>query len=408
MLSVFVSAGLVGMLTPLSARADPPVQAGAQGFLLSGAGYGHGIGLSQYGAYGAATEGRTWPQILAFYYPGTKLSTRSTTEPIRVWIEADNDRDLRVRPSSGLSVSDGLGASFTLPTGSAFRAWRAVRSVNGIFKLQYVNSSGKWVTRSHPLSASSQRTWRFTNTARLVTVVLPDGSLRQLRGSVSVFFHGSGIRTVNRLRMETYLRSVVPSEMPTSWHQQAVRSQAVTARTYAARIKDGAAPGSRWDICDSVTCQVYKGYATIEPEMVTVHETDLGNTAVAATAGRIVTYNGTPALAQFSSSNGGHSAPGAYPYLKAKPDPYDNVIRPNTWTKTLTAAVLSDAYPTVGTVRELQVLSRDGYGRYGGRVLSIKISGSAGSVTVPGPQFRFAVGLRSTLFTISEATVAPR
>ena len=230
---------------------------------------------------------------------------------------------------------------------------------------------------------------------------LTDGSSVGVRGSVAAFFFGAGTRTVNRLRVDTYLRSVVPSEMPTSWPTQAVRTQAVAARTYAIRTK-AARPDARWDICDSVNCQVYRGYTSTTPAGTrTVHETSSGNSAVAATAGRIVTFGGTAALTQFSSSNGGHSAPGDYPYLRPQPDPYDAVIRPNTWTATLSAAAIADAYPTVGEVQELRVLSRDGYGRYGGRVTSIEITGSTTSVTVTGPQFRFATGLRSTLFTIA-------
>jgi SpoIID/LytB domain protein len=379
------------------------VPVGADGeFSLSGAGFGHGIGMSQYGAYGAAVKGLTWPNILAFYYPGTARSTRSTTELIQVWLEGDQDRDLRVRPSAGLRVGDDLGATYTLPVGSRYRAWRAVRSVREIFKLQYLSSSGSWVTKSHPLSASPRRTWRFTNTAKLVEVRLTDGSSRELRGSVAVFFYGSGTRTVNRVRVETYLRSVVPSEMPTSWPTQAVRAQAVAARTYAFRALAGPAPDPRWDICDSVNCQVYRGHASTTPGGTrTVHETSGGDAAVSATAGRILTYGGAVALAQFSSSNGGHSAPGSYPYLRPQPDPYDAVIQPNNWTETRSAAAIADAYPTVGTVRELRVLSRDGYGRYGGRVTSIEITGSTSSLTVTGPQFRFATRLRSTLFTIT-------
>ena len=390
-------------LAPIPAHADPPVPVGDDGeFSLSGAGFGHGIGMSQYGAYGAADIGRTWPEILAFYYPGTTRSTRSTTQLIQVWLEGDQDRDLRVRPSAGLRVSDDVGTTYTLPVGSRYRAWRAVRSVTGIFKLQYLDSLGAWVTKTHPLSASPSRTWRFTNTAKLVEVRLTDGSSREVRGSVAAFFYGSGTRTVNRLRVETYLRSVVPSEMPTSWPTQAVRAQAVAARTYAFRALAGAGTNPRWDICDSVRCQVYRGYASTTPAGTrTVQETSSGDAAVAATAGRILTFGGTAALTQFSSSNGGHSAPGGYPYLRPQPDPYDAVIRPNTWTATLTAAAIAEAYPTIGEVLELRVLSRDGYGRYGGRVVSIEITGSTASVTATGPQFRFATGLRSTLFTIA-------
>jgi SpoIID/LytB domain protein len=397
--AVAATALTIGLI-PLPARADDPVPVRAGAFTLDGAGYGHGIGMSQYGAYGAATQGRTYSQILSFYYPGTTLGTRSTTELIRVWLEGDADRDLRVRPSRGLAVSDDLGRSYTVPVGSAYREWRAVRSVDGYFKLQYLSSSGNWVTKGHPLSASAQRTWRFGNTAKLLTVRLTDGSYRELRGSVATFFYGSGTRTVNRLRVETYLRSVVPSEMPTSWSAHAVRAQAVAARTYAARLKSAAPTGASWDICDSVSCQVYRGHATTVGGTRTVHETSNGDAAVAATAGRIVTYQGTIALTQFSSSNGGHSAPGAFPYLKPQPDPYDAVVRPNSWTVTLTAAAVGRAYPTVGAVEQLQVLSRDGYGLFGGRVLSIRVTGSTGSVTVSGPDFRFALTLRSALFTV--------
>jgi SpoIID/LytB domain protein len=399
---VALLAVVVGSLRlPAPAGAAAPAPARAVSFTLTGAGFGHGIGMSQYGAYGAATRGRTWTQILAFYYPGTSVGTRSATELIHVWIEADNDRDLRVLPSAGLRVSDDLGTTYTLPTGRSYRAWRAVRSVYGYFKLQYLSSTGAWVTKSHPLSASAQRTWRFTNTAKLVTVWLTDGSYREFRGSVAVFFYGTGTRTVNRLRVETYLRSVVPSEMPTSWPAEAVRAQAVAARSYADRLKDAAPAGAAWDICDSVSCQVYRGYATTVAGTRTVHETSNGDAAVVATAGRILSYRGTIALTQFSSSNGGHTAPGAYPYLPPQPDPYDAVVRSNDWTVTRTADAVAQAFPSVGVVQQLQVLSRDGYGRFGGRVLSIKIVGSAASRTVTGPDFRFALGLRSTLFAVS-------
>ena len=266
------------VLAPMPAYADPAVPIGDDGaFSLSGAGFGHGIGMSQYGAYGAAVSGRTWPEILAFYYPGTARSTRSTTELIQVWLEGDQDRDLRVRPSAGLRVSDNIGTTYTVPVGSGYRSWRAVRSVTGIFKLQYLDSSGSWVTKGHPLSASPSRTWRFTNTAKLVEVRLTDGSSAEVRGSVAVFFYGSGTRTVNRLRVETYLRSVVPSEMPTSWHTQAVRTQAVAARTYAFRALAGTGPDSRWDICAASAAGLSRLRQHHTSGTRTVHETTNGN-----------------------------------------------------------------------------------------------------------------------------------
>lgn len=397
---------LVGVVAPLPAAADTAVSPKSGVFTLSGRGHGHGWGMSQYGAYGAATKGLTWQQILAFYYTGTALATQSTTQQIRVWISADHDSDLHVVPASGLKVSSTGGGSYELPIG--YTAWRAVRPKSTLVLQYFSSSSGSWVTDSK--NTLAQGTWTFQNTAKIVKVRLTDGSYREFRGTVSVFLYGTGTRTVNRLAMEDYLKSVVPSEMPTSWHANAVRSQAVAARSFAARTKAGVASSAKWDVCDTVNCQVYKGYATTVGGTRTVHETSNGNAAVLATAGQIVKYGSEIALTQFSSANGGHSAPGSYPYLKAQPDPYDGVIKSQAWTKTLTTSAVAAAYPSVGTVKQLQVVARDGYGPYGGRVESIKIIGSTTSVTDTGSAFRFKVRtsddqpLRSTLFTITGAT----
>jgi hypothetical protein len=101
-------------LTTIPARADSAVSAG---FTIRGAGWGHGWGMSQYGAYGAARKGLTWRQILAFYYPGTRLSTMSAGTKIKVGISADNDNSLRVLPATGLTVRDTAGHRYTVPTG---------------------------------------------------------------------------------------------------------------------------------------------------------------------------------------------------------------------------------------------------------------------------------------------------
>ena len=92
-------------LAALPAHADPAVPVGADGeFSLSGAGFGHGIGMSQYGAYGAAVKGLTWPEIVAFYYPGTARSTRSTTE-VNVSRAIIAARRASYRPSSALRAT---------------------------------------------------------------------------------------------------------------------------------------------------------------------------------------------------------------------------------------------------------------------------------------------------------------
>jgi stage II sporulation protein D len=116
----------------------------------------------------------------------------------------------------------------------------------------------------------------------------------------------------------------------------------------------------------------------------------------------IVTYRGVVALTQFASSNGGHSARGDYPYLVAQRDPYDGVINSQAWTRTLSASSIGRAWPSVGTVKRLQIISREGAGAWGGRVKTIKIIGTSRTATVSGTTFQHMFGLRSSLYTVLE------
>ena len=142
------------------------------------------------------------------------------------------------------------------------------------------------------------------------------GTLRAIKGD-----------TVNILPLDDYLKGVVPREVPASWKPAAVQAQAVAARTYAA-FGRREPQASHYQICDTTACQVYGGYSD---------EETASNTAIAATAGQILTSGGLPAFTQFSASNGGWTSPGGFPYLPAKADPFDTVFRTG-WTATVTAA----------------------------------------------------------------------
>lgn len=356
--------------------------------VLTGAGWGHGIGMSQYGAFGAADAGLSHEKILAFYYPGTKLSRLASGTTIRVWLTADTDAALNVVPEAGLRVRDSLGRSYSLPRSSSYRQWRIKRSGSKRV-LQYLHASGAWVTRS--VSLAQGRVWSFDNPTRtIVKVRLPGGVDRDYRGRVALRFHGSSARTVTTVSMEHYVRGVVPREMPTSWHAEAVQAQAVAARSYSARFQ--AAPQtSIYDLCDTAACQVYGGQDD---------ETSGGNAAVSATANQVVTYGGKVALTMFSSSNGGHSADGGLAYLTAKADPYDGRMRNQAWSRFLTSAVVQDAYPAIGTLRSVRVSARDGAGAWGGRADTVVLTGSSGSRTVTGGTFKSRFGLRERLFAV--------
>ncbi|SDT15856.1 SpoIID/LytB domain protein [Nocardioides scoriae] len=374
--------------SPVGAAA-PDVQAADAGWAvpsdgvvrLRGHGYGHGHGMSQYGARGAAQKGLTHQQILAFYYPGTTLGT--TSGNIWVHLTADTDGTLQVLPATGLRVRQvGSGSSYVLPTsvGSATpTSWR-LRTVSGRIVLEYLAGSS-W--RAHaPKDVTLSGAAAFYRPGGTVTLRV-GSSDRTYRGSLR-YVAGA---TVNVLRLDDYVRGVVPREMPVSWEGAAVRTQAVAARTYAAWERADHL-GRSWHTCDTTSCQVYGGVGSEHP---------LGDAAVKATAGQVLRWKGEPAFTQFSSSSGGWTRAGSMPYLVAKADPYDaNASNPmNTWSTTLKRTTVQSAYPSIGTLQSLRVTRRDGNGDWGGRATAVLLRGSKGEVTVSGSTFRSRFGLRS-------------
>ena len=199
-LGAAVALSLIGtsLVSALPAEADTSVTAQAGSFTLRGAGFGHGWGMSQYGAYGAARKGLKWEKIMAFYYPGTKLTKMSSNTVLKVWVTGDNDGSVRVLPARGLKVYASGGGSYTVPTGSTYKSWRISRSGSG-YKLSYRKANGSYVTKSTGLS---NNTWKFSNSARIVRVVMPNGAVRPYRGSVALVKRGSSGRTVNRVKLE--------------------------------------------------------------------------------------------------------------------------------------------------------------------------------------------------------------
>ena len=389
LLGAAVALSLIGisLVAAVPAKADTSVTVQAGSFTIRGAGYGHGWGMSQYGAYGAARKGLKWEKILDFYYPGTKLAKMSSNTVLKVWVTGDNDGSLRVLPDRGLKVYAAGGGSYSVPTGSTYKSWRISRSGSG-YKLSYRKANGSYVTKSTGLS---NNTWKFSNSAKIVKVVMPNGSVRPYRGSVALVKRGSSGRTVNRVKLESYVQGVVAAEMPTSWHPEAVAAQTVAARSYAIRLRDFMNYDG-YDICDTTACQVYGGVN---------RETGDGNAAVRVTAGTIVTYKGKVALTQFASSNGCHSAQGDFPYLAPKMDPYDGVITSQAWKRTISANSIANKWPSVGTVKKLKITKRDGDGAWGGRVNSMQIIGSKKTITITGYTFYYRYGLRSRLFKVA-------
>ncbi|GAA1179403.1 hypothetical protein GCM10009584_21580 [Ornithinimicrobium humiphilum] len=388
-------------------------------YQVRGGGFGHGIGMSQYGADGAGRAGLTHAQILAFYYPGTVLETR-TTGTIRIGLTVDSDGDTRVAHRAGLVVGNAPGGA-TYPLPSGYSQWR-VRTTTAAATgctLEGLSSSGTWtavwptgLTRSCPISFSSP-------TEGTVDLYLPTGQPRIYRGTLTATHRGTtSLLTVNHLPLQHYLRSVTMAEMPVSFHAQALRAQAVAARTYALR---GAGGTAYYDTCDTTACQAYRGRGVRNADgSVTSYEHANSTAAVDATDGQVLTYDfgtGTRQLAttMYSSSTGGHTtAAGAgHGYLRPQPDPYDAVAgnARHSWTAALPAARLEARYG-IHRVERVQILRRDGHGQWGGRVLEARVEGyTAGGAytwaTATGDGLQLANpwpgnanGLSSTYFTI--------
>lgn len=423
--AVVASLGLAGPAGAVEAY-DRPV---GSTLTLAGHGYGHGHGMSQWGAYGAASKGLSWRQITAFYYPGTTVGGYGNPA-MRVQLRALGYSDTEVVPRSGTTLSgrttSGATRTYVLPSslsGRTIAAWRTDRpSAVSTFVLQRrFSGSSTWTTDGALRNTPYPMTYANRDTA-VVRTILPSGTRRDYRGTVTAALSGSSMTSVNRVSLDTYLRSVVPSEMPASWSTAALQSQAVAARTYAAYDAEHSSGGSLYDTCDTTACQVYSGKADYNASgsLVAAHEFSSSTSAVSSTSGSVLTYRGAVAFTQFSASSGGWTSDGGQPYLLARKDPYDGVPSgsPHSWSLTVPISSIQSAFPATGTYRRLEVLGRDGNGDYGGRITRVRVVGSAGSTTVTGPAFRTTLNgvlaaqrrstLRSEWFVVTSAPAASR
>jgi len=354
---------------------------------LRGHGFGHGHGMSQYGAYGAARQGLGHRRILGFYYPGTSWGTVQGN--IRVLITADTTRDVVVSPAAGLAVRDlASGASYRLPRIAGVTRWRLNVDGAGTVIGYYTSAWHRYLPGGRPgLTGDGQ-----LSADGPLTLWTPSGS-RTYRGALRAASPSAASTTrdtVNVVSLDSYVQGVIPAEMPASWSAEAVKAQAVAARTYATWSRASRLDRS-WQICDTPACQVYRGVGV---------EDSRANAAVAATARQILTYGGAAAFTQFGSSSGGWTSAGSRPYLVARADPYDDTtVNPShSWTEHLSAARIQRSYPGIGRLQRLHVTRRDGHGQWNGRVVSLVLDGTRSNVTLSGDRFRSVFGLRTTWF----------
>ncbi|MGD1932132.1 MAG: SpoIID/LytB domain-containing protein [Leptolyngbyaceae cyanobacterium] len=215
---------------------------------------------------------------------------------------------------------------------------------------------------------------------------------RWYRGRVLVQSSGSGVTAINYVDLEQYLYSVVGGEMPTSWPVEALKSQAVAARSYVLYRRQRAR-NPHYDVGTTTSWQVYKG---LEAEAPSTHA------AVEATRNQVLTYNSQVIEAVFHSASGGHTEnvedvwSQAVPYLRGVQD-YDAGAPVFQWTQSFSVDELSQLMPDVGRIFSATPQSTTPRGR----VREIRVEGDRGARVMTGGDLRTALSLRSTLFSIT-------
>ncbi len=411
-LGLLVSTAVAVVTTAAPASADEVVDRPGDGvFVVEGHGWGHGRGMSQWGAQGAASLGVSADNIVSTYYPGTSRAVLPDA-PIRVLLSGDEGKDTQVLPAPGLTVTDvSTGTTAELPTGPT--RWRAVVDAAGLHVQSLTGST--WTPFALGGGTAHGGPIRFGGPT-FVRLVFPNGTSRDYRGATSaVKTSDTALQTVVALPLEDYLLGVVPRESSASWKPAALQAQAIAARSYSANKRGRVAGKGTYDICDTTSCQVFGGSALYSSSGARTELEPASTTeAVQATAGVVRTYDGAPILAEFSSSNGGWSTAGNVPYLQAQRDDWDGAVANpvHSWKASLRASDLERRFPAVGTLTRVRITVRDGNGEWGGRVKAVVLEGvsSTGaptSVSTTGSGVysartwpTYSDGLKSTWFRI--------
>ena len=368
-------------LTLLAALALAPGAPAAGRLIIKGHGYGHGIGMSQYGALGFAQHGSTYREILGHYYEQTDVVPLGTAPDVRVLLQTTR----RIVVSGVVAGPSGrkLNAKSSYSAGAS----------GGRVSL-YAASGRRLGTYPAPLRLAAPKGGWFT---------LRGGAANgtrngRYRGALELRAAGGRLQAINALGLEDYVRGVISAESPSTWPAEALKAQAVAARTYAVTTNVGTKADGVDQYADTRS-QMYKG---VNAEYATT------DAAVAATAGQVVAQDGRPVTTYFFSTSGGHtenvedSFIGALPqtWLKGVVDPFDAISPRHDWGPfTMSQATVQAKLKGLvrGSFRGITVLERGA----SPRIVRAEVDGTNGVTQVTGPQLRARLGLFDTWATFT-------
>jgi stage II sporulation protein D len=355
----------------LFAGAAPAPASARPALIITGAGLGHGIGMSQYGADGFARHGFDYTQILAHYYAATTLGPMTGSPQVRVL--------LATRSTASFSGATRAG-------GHVLARARHYSALVAGARVTLVSSTGRTVgSFTAPLHVSGPGPLRVYGTAQNG---IRDG---RYRGTLELSPAGARVQIVDALDIESYVRGVVGAESPPSWPAAALEAQAVAARTYAITAT---VPGHGYTQYADTRSQEYHGVSA---------ETKPTDAAVAATAGQVVTYLGKPVATYFFSSSGGETddiqnvflGNNPDPWLTAVDDPYDAVSPDHRWGPIdLSMSQVEHRLGGLikGRFRGIHVTQRG----TSPRIVAAQVMGSGGATDVTGPELQARFGLDDT------------
>jgi stage II sporulation protein D len=373
---LFAALVLTGSSASPAATEQPTVQAKPI-FFISGRGWGHGLGMSQYGAYGYAQHGWTYDRIIKHYYTGVTIG-QAPVKRVRVLL-ADGVRSATIASKQALKVVDADGNPFVLDPGT-YKVGTAFKAKDG------TDPTAKPQPLTYPIE--------FRPGSAVLSL-----NGRAYRGSFRLLKSGSKLRVVNVVDLDLYLRGVVPSEMPKDWAPEALKAQAVAARSYALSHLH---TGGGFDLYPDTRDQVYLGIP---------HEAPATTAAVNATDGQVALYKGKVASTYFFSTSGGRTAnvqdlyPEAapIPYLVSVVDKYDTISPYHEWGPyRFSARKLGRAFKSPGRLLDVQTVPSAS-----GRVETVVATGANGESEIDGAAVRSKLGLRSTWFRVGVLALDP-
>ena len=382
--AIVAAVTLMAGLVPAQAQTD---DAADSVITVSGGGWGHGVGMSQYGAYGRAADGQTAEEILEFYYPGAELTVEEMPD---VKVHLHSGTGTRIDPvdapsgdpADDIQIVDGDGnLIFNHRNGRRL----TVTKVPGGFEIRRNNSTG---SRNLCIDGGGadrcqvdEVRFRFQQGSPTEVDVINQVSIGTTNnhyqwGELAVyardFAPDSTLWVVlEDLTMDQYIYGL--AEVPASWPDATLQTQAVAGRTYAFdRIVSRRASSSwdfPWDLYSTVDDQVYHGY---DKEAGSFGANWTAN--VDATSDQVMLYNGDPITAFYSSSNGGWSEDSGYvfvtslPYLIAQPDEFDSYQNPNaSWSRDYTGTEVARWFARIQSV-----------GSVGNAVVDVSVGGNIG------------------------------